>query len=64
MEELRGYFAVRPLASHQVLIEYGTAVDVSRWVPDSLQRRAMRTDIPEALGHLRRFVEQGGRCGN
>jgi hypothetical protein len=62
LRTLRGYFTVWAVDEKHALVEYGTAVDAKRWLPDFIQRRAMRSDVPAALRRLRAFLESGGRC--
>jgi len=59
---LRSYSKVRAMSSSRALIDYGTAVDARRLLPNFIQRRAMRTDVPEALGRLRRYLQAVGNA--
>lgn len=62
LRDLRGYFQVTAIAPGRALVEYGTAVDTSRLVPNFLQRRFMRRDVPVALHRLRDYIQGGATC--
>jgi hypothetical protein len=62
LRALRGYYTIVPVGTTRALIEYGTAVDVSFWVPTFLQEEVMGPDVTQAMDRVRIFVDRGGRC--
>lgn len=54
----------KTLPGGAVLLEYLAYIDVGTFIPEALQKRALRKDMPEMLENLRRLIDGGGNTGS
>ena len=56
-----GYYNVYSLDGHTSLLEFGTIVETSALVPDSLQEYLTRRELPATLMNVKKYVDSGGK---
>lgn len=56
-----GYYNVYSLDEHTSLLEFGTVLETSALVPDTVQDYLTRRDLPESLMNVKKYVDSGGK---
>lgn len=56
-----GFYNLYALDERTTLLEFGTVLEVSALVPKFVQNYLTRSDLPEALGFVKKFVDSGGK---